>query len=459
MTRTLVLPDLIGNSLSEQAKLPRETAGILLARLHRAENGDHRLLGRSIHWLPSEAYRVRTATELSITSAGYVEPLRYAEEDGAVPIWVHTHPKGNPVPSARDKRVDAEVGDVFRIRSGSEFYGTLIASPSEEGIALTGTLQSPASGVAQIDRFWFVGDRWRLVAAFGRHQVQTDGMFDRNIRAFGAAIQRTIGDLRIAVIGAGGTGSAVAEQLVRMGARQLQVVDSKTLSESNVTRVYGSTESQVGRHKADNLCQHLRQIAPATCCESIHGRCTMESVARRLANVDLIFGCTDDNAGRLVLSRLSTYYLIPVIDVGVLLSSGANGVITGIDGRVTTLSPNDACLVCRGRIDLARAAAEQRPPEERRRLVEEGYAPALGPVEPAVVPFTSMVAAVGVGELLERLVGYGHRNRPSEVLLRIHDREISTNVATPTPRHYCHPDAGKQGIGDTEPFLEQIWSE
>ena len=93
--------------------------------------------------------------------------------------------------------------------------------------------------------------------------------------------------------------------------------------------------------------------------------CTHESVAAVLANVDLVFGCTDDNAGRLVLSRLSTYYLVPVVDVGVVLSSDVQGLLTGIDGRVTVLSPGNACLVCRDRIDTARASAEMQTRQER----------------------------------------------------------------------------------------------
>ena len=33
---------------------------------------------------------------------------------------------------------------------------------------------------------------------------------------------------------------------------------------------------------------------------------------------DLVFGCTDDNAGRLIMSRLSTFMMVPLIDIGVL---------------------------------------------------------------------------------------------------------------------------------------------
>lgn len=459
MSVTLVLPEPIIADLVQKAQFPDEIAGVLLAKLHQAPDGDVRLLGRAIHWTPADAYRRRSQFGMTISSEGYVRALSLAEQDGATPIWFHTHPSGNPVPSVADERVDEAIAGLFRLRSGSDFYGTVIAAPNRDGIDLTGTLQKEGSEVVPINRFWLVGNRWRMVVPFDTGFDGTLAMeeFDRNVRAFGEAIQQTIGMLRIAIVGAGGTGSAVAEQMVRLGARHVLLIDGDTLSKSNVTRVYGSTPAQVGRKKTAVLAQHLQSISSELHCRTITTMCTSESVARTLANVDLIFGCTDDNAGRLVLSRLSTYYLIPLIDVGVLLSSDLNGRLTGIDGRITVVSPGNACLVCRDRIDTARASVEQRTPTERKRLADEGYAPALGQVEPAVITFTTMVAAAAVNELLERLVGFGHPVRPNEVLLRMHDREISTNVEEPRDRHYCHRGQNKWGMGDTTPFLERTW--
>ena len=131
--------------------------------------------------------------------------------------------------------------------------------------------------------------------------------------------------------------------------------------------------------------------------------------------------------------------------------------LVGIDGRVTVLAPGAACLVCRNRIDLQRAAAEMLAPDEYRRLANEGYAPALSGAEPAVVAFTTQVAAAAVSELLERLVHYGPEPEPTEILLRAHEREVSTNDQDPRVGHYCHPGAHKLGLGVTEPFLEQTW--
>jgi hypothetical protein len=66
--------------------------------------------------------------------------------------------------------------------------------------------------------------------------------------------------------------------------------------------------------------------------------------------------------------------------------------------------PGQGCLVCRNRIDLARAHTELLTPGERKRRIDEGYAPALADVEPAVVTFTTAVASLAVSELLDRLL-------------------------------------------------------
>src|SRR5262249_5496441 len=138
-----------------------------------------------------------------------------------------------------------------------------------------------------------------------------------------------------AIVGCGGTGSAVAEQLVRLGARRLLLLDPDCLSSSNLTRVYGSFAADVGRSKVVSLADQLRRIAPDAEISYVESRITELAVARQLAFVDVIFGCTDDNAGRLILSRVSTYFMTPVFDCGVMITSDATGSIIGIDGRVT----------------------------------------------------------------------------------------------------------------------------
>ena len=458
MTITLVLPANIADELSEAAALDVESAAVLLARLVETPTGNVRLLARALHWVPNVAYHRRDATRMSIASHGYVPALAAAEADQSVPIWLHTHPgtESTPRPSKYDELVDEQLSDLFRLRAGSPFYGAIVIARKGNRLCFAGHLETDSKRTA-IDRLWVTGRRFMLIQNWLHDSVPPSDQFDRNIRAFGGEIQQVLGNLRVAVVGCGGTGSAVIEQLVRLGVRNLNLFDPDTVTSGNVTRVYGSYLSSVGQQKVRVSASHVSKIAPDARVVTTQAKITQESAARLLLDADVVFGCTDDNAGRLVLSRVASYLLTPVIDCGVLLSSGPEGYLTGIDGRVTVLAPGAACLVCRNRIDLQRAGAELLTSDEHRRLVREGYAPALQDPEPAVVAFTTQVASVSVGELLERLIHYGPELVPTEILLRSHEREISTNDQDPREGHYCHPDTRKLGLGVTDPFLEQAW--
>ena len=456
MATTLVLPESIADELAAAAGRRVESGAVLLARCVETPAGHVRLLGHAIHWVPEHAYRTRTAHELVVGSEGFVPALAAAEEQGSVPVWVHTHPGSSPRPSGRDRVVDAQLSDLFRLRSGSAWYGALIVGRSGGNLTFTGHIESADSRV-EIDRMWTTGTRWALVLDWLHDSTPPGELFDRSIRAFGGAIQSMLAQLRVGVVGCGGTGSAVVEQLVRLGVCHFYVFDPKELSDSNVTRVYGSYPDNVGEAKARLMAEHILKIAPDAEVVAVQSRITQQDAARQLLDADVIFGCSDDNAGRLVLSRIATYFMTPVIDCGIKLSSAPDGTLEGIDGRVTVLGPGAACLVCRGRIDMQRAQAEGLPTSEHRRLAAEGYAPGLPGVEPAVIAYTTQVAAAAVGELIERLVHYGPEPPPTEQLLRIHEREVSTNTQEPVEGHYCHPASGKLGRGFTEPFLEQTW--
>lgn len=459
MTTTLVLTDALYAEMRVVASESLETAGVLLASFVPTSDGI-RLLGREYHPVPAKAYQVRKVDSLGISSDGYVPALSRAEQLGAVAIWFHTHPGegSSPSPSRWDNKVDEELAETFRLRTNHDFYGTLIFSPANGEVTFTGRVLLAGEPGSLVDRLWIVGDRLKLMHASGSMAAEPLSIYDRNVRAFGAPIQAALGDLKVGVIGCGGTGSAVIEQLARLGVKRFLLTDPEKLAPSNVTRVYGSTLEDVGTAKVQIACSNVQRIRADAIVEAVESTCNVEATAKRLASCDIVFGCTDDNAGRLVLSRVPYFLLTPVIDMGVLLSADGKGQMSGIDGRVTTVAPGQACLICRGRIDLARAGAELMTPQERQRLENEGYAPQLGRTEPAVVAYATAVAAAAVSELIERLVGYGPTPRPGEVLLRFHDRETSTNIAAPRANHYCDVANGKHGVGLSEPFLDLGWA-
>jgi ThiF family len=260
-------------------------------------------------------------------------------------------------------------------------------------------------------------------------------------------------------VGAGGTGSAVAEQLIRLGIGKIIAADAERLEDSNVTRVYGSRVRDAGTKKVEVLRHHAEDIGLGTIIEALPGNITRRSMIERFRECDLIFGCTDREWGRSILTAFALFYLVPVFDLGVKVDTD-QGNIKSIQARVTTLMPGAACLFCRGRISCDVIAAEilqETNPREYESQRKQGYIPELGTQAPAVIPFTSAIASFAINELLHRLSGYMGEDRLStELFLLFDDSRISRNSTPASPECMCS-NRRKWGRGDVDPFLDLAW--
>jgi hypothetical protein len=329
---------------------------------------------------------------------------------------------------------------------------TINSDGDGDGVSLSGEVPHPDGRWLPIDAVRIVGERIEIQMPGPAPTVRT--AFDRQIRAFGAAGQEVLGRLHIGVVGAGGTGSAVCEQLIRLGVGHITVIDHDLITETNVTRVWVSTSADVGVAKVQIVARSAEEIGFGTEVTAIVGKITDQDPARALRHCDVIFGCTDDNLGRTVLARLAYMYLIPVFDMGVKIDA-AEGAVVGIDGRLTYMAPGLPCLVCRGWIDLDQATAEGLPEAERTALAAEGYVAGLGEPDPSVIAYTTAVAAHAVSDLLARLFRFGDSPPPNQ-LLQFHNHSTRTPGGAATPGHFCC-DPDLIGCGDLPRFLNRGW--
>lgn len=433
-----------------------ESAAVLLAGV--ADTGDRLIftINRAV-WVPDNRYVERTHNRLKIASSGWMPALKAVAAEGLHAIFFHTHPGGNASPSALDDAVDNALAQPFRTRAGVDTYASIILGGDPEAPSFSGRAYRGVDAVP-IRHARVVGRQLRLVHNTARDGAEATEIHDRQVLAFGHAGQDVLASLKIGVVGAGGTGSAVIEQLTRLGVRRLVAVDDDFLTGSNVSRAYGSSIRQAGEAKVEIAAQNVERIGLGTDLTAIAGRVTRKSPLEQLRDCDVIFGCTDDHAGRINLSRLCFQYLIPLIDLGVVIDSDGSN-IRSITGRITYVAPGEPCLVCRGTVDVGVARDEGLDPRERTRLAEEGYARGLEEPDPSVIAYTTLVAASGVADLLERLFGFGAPRIGGEMVIRIADRKVKGRSGSPEDGHFCG-NAAAWGLGDQSPFLGQaVWPE
>jgi molybdopterin/thiamine biosynthesis adenylyltransferase len=431
-----------------------ENAGFAFSKLSRTSKETRLIVSE---FIPVRKEHVLDADGISmrIDSQALVKAMAHAETTDQLLIFVHSHPAGYGEFSPADDRLEADMFKTVYIRNGGDSPHASLILPD------AGTPRArvwlPDGQMLDIDRIRVIGQRFSIYDRSG--STDNPAFFERQVAAFGIQTQSLLRTLHVAVVGAGGTGSATVEQLIRLGVRELSIYDGQALENSNVTRVFGSRSSDLGMPKVEILARHADEIGLGTIIHPYASHITEEATAKSLRDADLIFGCTDDEFGRSILNGLAYRYFIPVIDMGVKITS-EDGLIRSVDGRVTVISPGTACLFCRQHISPDRIKAEQdqaRRPEEAEKLRKEGYAPELKESDPSVVPFTASISAQAVCELLHRLTGFmGAERRSTEVLMRFDQCEIRTNADSSD--HGCFCETRKRShLGDTRDFLGVMW--
>lgn len=429
-----------------------ERAAYLLCRLSVTAT-QTRLLVREV--LPVSQSEVAAASShgMSIPAVSFARAMKRAHDTKHCFAFVHSHPGGRAEFSHQDDVEERKLFDTAAIRVGSGPHASVVVSDNGE---LTGRIWIDGQEPISLTQIRVIGRSFRFL---GRSQVQVSlDIFDRQVRAFGSRLQELLQTLTIGVVGAGGTGSAVCEQLIRLGVGHLQVFDGDMVAASNVTRLYGAGMADIGMSKVENIRRLAERIGLRTHVTAVPQFITFRSAAQRLRDCDVVFGCTDDEWGRSILNRLAVYYYIPVIDMGVRIASTA-GVIDSVQGRVTVLAPGTSCLFCRGRIggQIAAEVIRATDPRAAENLRQEGYVPELEEPAPSVISFTTAVASSAVIEFIQRLTGFMGTDRTATEILHLFDQtRTRTNSRPSDPDCVCsNPD--KAGRGDSEPFLDSTW--
>ena len=314
---------------------------------------------------------------------------------------------------------------------------------------------------SEVDLSRVIGNRFNFHYP-EKYEIVPREEFHRQQLAFGPTINSDFSKLKVGIVGCGATGSATAHLLTRLGIGRLLLVDNDHVEKTNLNRLYGATINDIGKSKVDVLKHFLTNIGLGTKIVSIHDWVGADQCRDALKSCDIIFGCTDDNTGRVFLNRFAHFYYIPIIDMGVDIDPSLTepGRLQTLQGRVTVVMPGVTCLICRNVIDMEKARNESikrtDPVRYENLVVNDGYVKRENNPSPAVITFTTEVATMAVNELINRLTGF-KQGRAENSIMRFFDKSTDQKPGS-KPQEHCPmcSNAKLWGLGDILPFMDIV---
>ena len=359
----------------------REACGIIYA-CDDANSGVWTVRRASV--VPDDAYEHRDAISAILKAAYLVEVANYARANNLSVTLAHTHPfsDGKPDFSPIDDEGEIALAEYFNRRVSGHTHLALVVG--------RGACRARVLGSGAEIAVWEVGSDLVCISAEGLHDAQS--AYDRQIRAFGAAGQRTIAALHVGIVGEGGTGSVVTQQLAHLGVQNFTLVDPDTVEQTNLNRLVGSSSKVLGTPKVLVAEHVIRSINPSARVTALRRDVVDADIAPHLAGLDFIFLCTDSHASRAIVSQIAYQYLVPVIDVGVSITAKL-GNVSHITGRVQMLAPGLPCLTCCGALNGEQIRREMLTDEQRS---ADPYVIGAHEPQPAVVSLNSTMSSLAV---------------------------------------------------------------
>jgi adenylyltransferase/sulfurtransferase len=141
----------------------------------------------------------------------------------------------------------------------------------------------------------------------------------------GGSGQRKLKDASIAVIGAGGIGSAVIPALAGAGIGKLTIIDSDTVELANLHRQPLFAEADVGKAKALLAADFVRGLNRFVDVAAKQERIASENAPGLLAGHDIVIDGSDNFATRLAVSDTCVSLGIPLVSAAAVQFQGQVG--------------------------------------------------------------------------------------------------------------------------------------
>jgi molybdopterin/thiamine biosynthesis adenylyltransferase len=435
------------------ADLERETFALLLGR--RTAIGDLIVIKvMEVVYPTPEDYEGQSLMSLRLKREFVYRQLVRMQEQGNVDtlIDVHTHPfcRDGVAFSSIDDQDEREFVRWLNDTLDGVAYASIVLSQSDYGARVWDMQDGhpvavPARVKTQIiAEAWPCADARRDDAPFRPSTDLLRGYLARTTLALGLDVMSTIvSDQLIAVVGVGGLGSVIAENLIHMGFQSVQLIDPDCVEISNLNRIVGASQSDAleSRLKVEVVKAHLLKINPDAVVEGHAVGIEHPSVLPVLMQSDWILVATDNHFSRFHAQKIALQLAVPLISAGVNITVEDDQIEDWSGEVIVARSGDGLCLHCLGRINPTLVAAyEHRADPIGAELVTKGYVTGQDVKDPAVKTLNSIIGAMAVDLLINQ---FTLRQAPIPIWVYENNRQFSIyadQVAmepSQAPCYYC----------------------
>lgn len=297
---------------------------------------------------------------------------------------------------------------------------------------------------------------------------------DSTLELWGERGQARLSGIRVGVVGCGGVGSLLAEQVARLGVGGAVFVDFDHLKEANLNRAYGASREdartnarkvEIARDTAEKAA-----TAPGFQARAIHGSVVEGdndgyAALGALLDCDVILNAADPHWVQKVLDRLAYAHLIPVISGGTNLQvdEDTDELSPSAKSTVETAGPGLACLHCleawKQGNRKAGVVRDRQPPKDRadhgglyvQREPGEADDGSDELRDPSVVTTNGLVASLMMERFQAMVVGTSTSTFAGRQIYRPDSGEMHWLTADDDRRTRCKEDCEKAqtvGLGD-----------
>ena len=219
--------------------------------------------------------------------------------------------------------------------------------------------------------------------------------YQRNRKTFSTDDQLKFFHTTVAVVGCGGLGGYVVEELARLGIGRIVAIDPDVFEEHNLNRQLLATVERLGTSKAEAAAARVSEINPAVSVIALKERFSKENGLRLFEGVHIAVDALDSIFTRLELADVCRQLTIPLV----------HGSIAGWYGQVVSQLPGDSTLhTMYGR--CAEGAGVEKE------LGNPSFTPAV-------------VASLEVAEVAKLIVGRGAPVRQAMLVVNLLDMEFN----------------------------------